>query len=914
MTETLLQTKFQVPVLPPSLVERELLLARLNRGMGEGVKFGRRLTLITAPAGYGKTTLAVSWLEERIKAGAWQTASEKKIAGERATIIWLSLDADDGEAQRFLRILLAALREAGARLQEALPRAEASAPLPPAADLARDLINGFAATERRYVLALDDYHCVAGGVTDEVLSQLLRHQPSNLHILITSRSEPRGLPLAQLSARQQVLALTKEDVRFTMAESRQFLRLRVEQSLPESELQHVIRQTGGWAVGLQMASLTLQRHREQGARELLSALDADDGHLAAYLAQEVLSQLPEALQAFLLRTSIARRLCASLCQALIEDGPGNAAHVADDSESLLAELVARGLFISQVDGERKWYRYHALFASFLQRRLERTESQLVGVLQRRAAEWHRKNGSPHEAVYHARMTGDEAYALEIIEGYTPWLLKRGELTTLISWLAPFPAAALQARPALGLDLAWAYLLQGLTERATALVRRLEGAVSDEQRQDLLAIRLALSRRRGDIDAARGYAKRVARYRASADRRGDITDLYRAELQLGSGDIAQARRLIGGALSAFRADEQPYLETQALYYLANVHMMQGQLQEAAALCYEALTVMERQRLPYRLGGFHNRLGLIHWEWGQLEEAARYLERGTEIARSAEQIPFFVRNALLLARVWRDQDRQEDVAALLEEARGAAARSPQAMAQLTYWQAWSALEERRPAAAEGWVAARGLSPEDDPDYYTMDGYLLLARLLRQREQMAEAQSLLRRLLALARDVGDSGAQVQTALDLAQVLLNSGKQRLAKNMVEEALTAGSTGGYIQRFANGGVSIGGLLGEVAQLYAAGRTAPFDVAYLERLLEACNVEARAISSRSPFKPTEALTPRETEVLALLARGLSNAEIAEQLHISVGTVRWHVKNIYRKLEVNNRVQAAHRLEELERGR
>ncbi len=912
MTETLLQTKFHVPVLPSSLLGREQLLGRLNRGIGDGVRFSRRLTLITAPAGYGKTTLAVSWLEERIGAGAWQTASEKEGAGEQATIIWLSLEADDGEAQRFLRVLLAALREADARLHDALPRPEASAPLPPAADLARDLVNGFATIDKRFVLALDDYHYAASGAADEVLSQLLKHQPSNLHILITSRSEPRGLPLAQLRARRQLLALTKEDVRFTPAESKQFLRLRVERSLPDSELQHLVRQTGGWAVGLQMASLALQRHGEQSTRQLLTALGADDGHLDAYLAQEVLAQLPQALHAFLLRTSILRRLCAPLCRALIELEPRNAAQ-GSDSRSLLAELVARGLFTSQIDGERNWYRYHALFASFLQRRLQQTQPQLVGALQRRAAEWHRKNGSPHEAVYHARKTSDEAYALEVIEGYTPWLLKRGELTLLISWLAPFPSAALQARPALGLDLAWAYLLQGLTERATALVEQLEGALSDELHPDLLAIRLALSRRRGDIDAARGYANQVARHGASGDGRGDITDLYRAELQLGSGDIAQARRLIGAALSAFRADEQPYLETQALYYLANVHVMQGQLQEAAALCREALTVMEHQRLPYRLGGFHNRLGLIHWEWSQLEQAARYLEKGTEIARKGQQIPFFLRNALLLARVWRDQDRQEEVATLLEEAREAATRSPQAMARLIYWQAWWALEEGRPAAAEGWVSARGLAPEDDPDYYTMDGYLLLARLLRQREQTAEAQSLLRRLLALARDVGDSGAQVQIALDLAQVLLGSGKQRLAKNSVEEALTAGSAGGYVQRFANAGVSVSRLLGEVAHLYAAGRTAPFDVAYLERVLQACNVEAKATAGRSPFRPAEPLTPRETEVLALLARGLTNPEIAQQLHISVGTVRWHVKNIYKKLEVNNRVQATRRLEELQGG-
>lgn len=910
MLAALLRTKFHMPTQPPFPLDREQLLARLNWGLIDGAKFSRRLTLIVAPAGYGKTTLAGSWLEERIGAGAWKVAGEEQVAGEQAIIVWLSLEPDDGGEQRFLRLLLAALGEADGRLRSMLPRLEVSTPLPPVTEVTRDLINSFAATERRYVLALDDYHCVAGTVADEVLSLLLRNQPPNLHILITSRGKPQGLPLAQLSARQQVLILTEQDLRFTAAESRQFLQSRASRSLSEGKLHSLIKQMGGWAVGLQMASLALQRYRNQDAQSLAKTVGADSEHIADYLAQEVLAQLPEALQTFLMRTSILRRLCAPLCQALVEFESENTVNLADGGQSRLAELVRRGLFISKIDSQGKWYRYHALFASFLQRRLEQTEPQLVGGLQQRAAEWHRKNGSPHEAVYHAQRTNDTAYVLEVIESYTPELLKRGELTMLIGWLAPVPIDALQTHPALALDLAWAYLLQGLPEGAMALVERLESLPSNEQRQDLLAIRLTIARRQGDMEAARYYAKSVAQRGAFDKGGGHIIDLYRAELQLENGNTAHARRLISGALSAFRANGQPYLETQALYYLANAHIMQGQLQEAEALCREALEVMERHNLPYRLGGFHNRLGLIHWEWGRLEEAASFLEPGTEIARKEGQVPFFIRNALLLARVWRDQGRMEDVCALLEEARVAAARSAQAMAQLIYWQARWALEEGQPAAAERWVAAQGLGAEDEADYYTVDGYLLLARLLWWREQRMAAQNLLRRLLALTREVGDCGAQVQIALDLAQVLLGSGKERLAKNMVEEALTAGSPGGYVQRFVNAGVPIGLLLDEVVQLYAGGRIAPFDVSHLERVLDACNVEARAISGRSPFRPAVALTPRETEVLALLARGLSNAEIAEQLHISVGTARWHVKNIYKKLEVNNRVQATRRLAEL----
>lgn len=591
-----------------------------------------------------------------------------------------------------------------------------------------------------------------------------------------------------------------------------------------------------------------------------------------------------------------------------------------DGQSLLQLLAAQGLFLTPLHDQGYWYRYHELFASFLQSRLQQSQPQLVPRLHRRAAEWHRANGSPHDAVQHAVASGDEDYALRVIDSFTPWLLQSGRLTTLISWVEPISPSAVRSHATVGLNLAWAYLIQGESERAVTLVENLETALRPQQKQERLAIRIAAARRRGDIKTARRHAREARALQGSDEQRsGGVTDLYLADLHIGRGEIAQARRLITQALQTFHAQEQPYLETQALYYLINVHITQGQLREAAALCHRALALMEQHRLPYRLGGFHNRLGLIHWEWGKLQEAATYLQEATNIARNSEQHSFFVGNALLLATVWRDQDHDAEVEELLDEVRQAAARSPQALAQFTQWQAREALQQGQPAAAAQWLSAQGLSPDDasddasddDPDYYMMDGYLLLSRLLLVQGHLSQGRRLLRRLLSLSRRISDVGAQIEILLELARLYSESDRSGVAVRMVEEALTVGSPGGYLQRFVNASADISALLARVGRMYPPASAAPFSGGYLQDLLAACGVALAPPISAPSLPPSEDLSPRELEILQLLAGGLSNPDIASRLHISVGTVRWHVKNIYGKLNVNNRVQATRRAQALD---
>ncbi|MDX1687644.1 MAG: LuxR C-terminal-related transcriptional regulator [Candidatus Promineifilaceae bacterium] len=890
MSEPLLQTKLRIPHARPDLVSRPRLFSALDAGLGaDPQQWAHKITLISAPAGFGKTTLLAAWLRRKDKRPP-------------AAAAWLSLDNDDDDLARFLAYFTAALQQVDEAIGRNLAMGQDLSGLgkslqPPSADqLLPPFINDIAAAPP-LIIVLDDVHLLDNAHIHKLLALLVQYQPSHLHLILAGRGRPSWLPLARLRARGNVTEIGAQDLRFTREESAAFL---ADLDLSEADLAALEKRTEGWIAGLQLAALALpgRGEQEQFIRVFARSFAGNDRYLADYLADEVLRQLEPATQRFLLHTAILDQMCAALC---------NAVSGRDDGQRLLEKLERDGLFVTPLDNERRWYRYHRLFAQYLRHRLRREQPEILPRLHRRTSRWYAEREMAHAAVRHALAIGAPEEALALIDRYDAWLFRRGEIGTLIEWLRPIPLGMLTERPGLALSLAWAWFIQGEANTAAELVETIASYVTAEDDGELFALRTALARQRGDWQAVRTWAERALDELDEGTALYGVVNLYLSDLLPGEGLAGEAKSRLTATRKLFRNLERPYLETQALYRLINLHAVRGELHQAAALCEEAFAIMVRHRLPYVVGGFHFQLGQIHWEWNQLDRAARRLQEGIEIGRRGGHVPMLAANTLLLARIQAARGEAKEAEALLGEARALAIDSPPAAERLVAWEAWTALRRGQTEPAVRWAAERDLSPADEPDYHTLDDYVLLLHLLIEQDDWAAARPLLERALQVAERGDVRGVRLQLLLYLAQHHAVEGRMAVATRTVERALALGEPGAYVRRFADEARPLLGILAHLRVHYLP-RAASYSRAYLEQVLAAFGDEAvadapgpAALAER--FRLDETLSRRELEILQLLGRGLSNPQIAEKLHISVGTVRWHVKNVYRKLDVNNRVQA-----------
>jgi len=880
MSEPLLQTKLCVPHARPDLVTRPRLFAALDAALGDDPgNWAHKVTLVSAPAGFGKTTLLAAWLRR----------DDKRLPAPAA---WLSLDEDDDDLSRFLAYLTAALQQVEATVGREIAGVGESLSFPTAGALSSPLVNDLTAAPP-LILVLDDCHLLNNRRIHEMLALLVQHQPSHFHLVLAGRGRPSWLPLARLRARGHVTEIGEQALRFTRDEAAAFL---ADMDLSEADATALEARTEGWIAGLRLAALALPGRGER--KQFIRAFSGDDRYLGDYLADEVVRHLEPSTRRFLLQTALLDQMCAPLC---------NAVTGRDDGQSMLEKLERDGLFVTPLDNARRWYRYHHLFAQYLRVRLGREQPELLPTLHRRASRWYVEQEMPHAAVRHALAVGAPEEALSLIDRYDTWLFRRGEMGTLIEWLRPIPTEMLYHRPGLALSLGWAWFAQGEADTAAALVEALAPHVTAGHMGELFALRTALARHRGEQQATRAWGERALDELGEDDILRGVVNLYLSDLLPGEGQASEAKSRLTTTLHLFRAHDRHYLETQALYRLINLHVVRGELHQAAALCQEAFATMDRHRLPYVAGGFHFRMGQIHWEWNQLDAAAPYLREGMEIGRRGGHVPLLAANTLLLVRVEGARGHTEEAEALLADVRALAIDSPQAAERLAVFQAWAALRRGQTEPAARWAAERELSPADDPDYHTLADHVLLIRLLTSQDDWSAARPLLQKALRVAQRGGVRGAHLQLLLCLAQQHAAEGRMAVSTRTVERALALGEPGGYVRRFVDGGRPLLGILVQLRDRYLQ-RAAPYSHAYLEQVLDAFDGEAVNAAPRPPalaerFRLDETLSRRELEILQLLGRGLSNPQIAQKLHISVGTVRWHVKNIYRKLEVNNRVQA-----------
>lgn len=903
VTDTLLQTKLHIPRLRPSLVPRPRLVQQLKTGPAG------KLILISAPAGSGKTTLIAS-----------------SVADGGFPVAWLSLDKDDNRAGRFLAYLIAACRKAAPRVGDEAAQLLTAAPQTPAGLILTSLINDLDASDQTMVLVLDDYHVISSQAVHEALTFLLDHSPAALHLVIASRSDP-PLPLARLRARGQMVELRAADLRFTGAEAAQFLNDVMGLHLDAKAITALTKRTEGWIAGLQMAALSM-RDRED-VSGLIQGFSGTNRYILDYLLEEVLTREPEAVQTFLLQTAVLTQLTGPLCDAVT--GTAN-------SQEMLEQLERRNLFVVPLDDDRRWYRYHHLFADLLQARLQQTEPDQPARLLARAATWCEANGRLAEAITYALSAHDFAGAATLIERIWGETISRGEVETVDSWLQALPADVVRNSARLGVARCWVLWFQGRISQIEAPVVAAEQAVDAlsepvdaELPAQLAALRAFVARYDQALETAVSHAERARRLlpetlppRTGAQLRS-LVFLALASAYDGGGELAKAADAYAETIRLSRLGNSAAGVTGITYRLAGVLRLLGRLRDAEAACREALAFVEAQgmaRLP-ATGILHLALSEVLVEQNELAAAEQRLLQATQLSHTAALGQWSgrltaIRNAApALARLRLAKGDVAGGLTAVQEARASLPEppSPLAAAELLALEAnilirQGDLNEAARCVAEaeqlaGWD--RGLTGE----LVT----LAAARLQVARRAPDASIHELTHFLDATTASGRLGAAMELYLLRSLAFDQQGDQRAAEADLVHALALAEPEGYVRIFVEEGQPVQRLLTQ----WLSHADAPDLQKYAVHLLSQFAAEQR-MRAAGPEDPAsvgdpsaslvEPLSLRELEVLQIMALGKTNKEIAQQLVIAPGTVKAHSASIYRKLDVANRTEAVGRAREL----
>ncbi len=912
METLLLHTKLYIPQLPSNHVARPHLVQKLNQGLKS------ILTLVAAPAGFGKTSLLCEWVHQ----------SAQRIA-------WLSLEKDDNDLERFLSYVIAAIQEIDERFGLELQTSLQAPQPPPVEILLTMLVNEIDTIENNFSLVLDDYHVITTPAIHHALNFILNHAPPRMHLLIASRADP-FLPLPRFRARGQMIELRADDVRFTPQETAAYLNHVMGLGLSADHIASLQKRTEGWIAGLHLAALSMKGM--QNPAQFIATLIGDDRYIIDYLVDEVLAQRPSGTKDFLLKTSILARMNAPLCDAVT--GQSN-------SKVTLGALDQANLFIVPLDNRRHWYRYHRLFADLLRQRLEESYSPFeITSLHQLASRWYEQNDYLFESIEHSLAGEDYENAIRLIEQGTEQIFATSQLVALTRIWDQIPQDHLLNHPKLCMIFSWAWLATGHPDETDACLQLVERSIGEEASVlsseneaeynlspealgalvEVAVIRAQLAISRGDIPEALKLSQLV--HPLLDDEKGaylynpPVASMTVVNFSLGlahefSGELEAAENALTEALVLGKEQGNIHIVAVTHGHLAKIHRIRGQIQSAMQFCKQGisdLTEMAGGRTPMS-GLLLSELGLIQYEHNDLKLAQDSFQEAINLAK-----PWAFWEGLLpaysgQARVKLAQGDKEGAFEALDELESLGKISPERMMPVlnsSRARLWAS--EGNLTAAMDWVHAAGMDIDDEISYPQEGDFILFARILIAAKKWDEADRLIGRLVTAAETGKRNGRLLELLVLRASLLEAQRKGEEALEVITRALEIGKINGYVRVFLDQGAPM-------ADLMRRTLSRGIESEYVSKLLAAIERETKdegrmtddATSSGvlGPLSFVEKLSDRELEVLRLLKTELSGPEIARELTIALSTMRTHTQNIFSKLNVSNRRAAVRRAEELE---
>lgn len=885
MSEILLNNKLFIPPLRPNLVVRPRLTDRFMQGLQQG----RKVTLISAPAGFGKTTLITACLQQ---------------AAATHHACWVSLDSSDNDLSRFLTYLVAAIQTSQPDFGEGLMSTLTSLQSPDPDGLTRALLNELTTMRQPIILVLDDYHVITEPAIHATLEVLVDYLPPTIHLALTSRADPL-LALPRWRVRNQLTDIHADDLRFLGQEARDFLQQTMGLDLGETAVSTLESRTEGWVAGLQLAVMSLRGYENPEAH--ISSFTGSDRLVTDYLLSEVLSHQSVAMQRFLLHTSIFERFDAALCDHLLNQS---------GSQQMLDTLEQINLFLIPLDNQRRWYRYHHLFADLLRDRLKRDVAETeIAALHHRAADWFLAQAQRADAIRHTLQANDFDRAAQLIAATPASMLWAQSGAGLIrQWGRVLPQSAIRRHPRAAFLIGAAHMIVGEVQALQAYLALVaDGANLPKVLQTEISILHAiLARNDGNHQQALTLLEAARPFLSAID--PAVQNIARLQLAINhyeTGHLDKAQKALEALqeklVIASETDLSMWLQT--LQIQANLAWNRANLTEAEQIYRSGMRLVEEAESASPMAGLMiNGLGGLHFEWNEIEEAAAYFHRSVVLGNRTGITDVSIEANLgeaSIAILQGDSDKAEtildDLIALIRPANLAGISETSEAIRANYYMQMGKL-----ATAVRWANASGYQLQDRPAYSQCSYYRLLAEVrLAEARETGDTTALpqIASLLAYLQDMLQTAGYTQGVLEIhilqALTFDMMGKQTAALSSLQSALNLAQPGGYIRTFVRFGRPLQTLLLQVN--YA-------DPNYVRRILAAFPQPSESATATGIH--TDLLTEREWDVLNELAAGLTNKEIQSKLFVSKNTVRTHLKNLYSKLGVDNRTQAVIRAREM----
>jgi len=901
--EQLLTTKLYIPPTRPELVPRPRLIDRLNQGLH------RKLTLISAPAGFGKSTLVSEWVDNIRSAAENESQIDNRIA-------WLSLDEGDNDPARFLAYLITALQiidsSIGQQAQTVFQSQQQLLVDPILMTLVNDITQlsdpHLEKSNKDFVLILDDYHVIEEPSIHQAIDFLLEHNPPQLHLVILTRIDP-PLSLSRLRVRNQMVEIRGSNLHFSGKEVDIFLNEIMKLGLAPEEITMLETRTEGWIAGLQLAAISLQD--QVNNMEFIRAFSGDNRFVIDFLLDEVMLRQPEDVRRFLLRTSVLGRMCGPLCDTVVNSSDEESTL---DGQGLLEYLDRANLFIVPMDNQRKWYRYHHLFSEVLLNRLRKTELSQLPTLHLRASKWFEDEGEHDLALHHALAAGNLERAAQLVEQNALDLLVHSRLTRLKKWFESLPKDLISSRPKLCIYRGWLQILIGTTEDANRCVQVTEQILSSAPLQDkaeeqeilglIYGLKARIALKTGGLGKADEFANQTLNYIIEGSPIHSHVAIIKGLAAFWDGDLETADLALREAVSISQECNHRFMTVEATIWLGYIKTLRGQLHQAVKLYRDALQFAdldEKRKIPIA-GSAYIGLALVEREWNNLEVAESLLLDGFDMCNLFGNPQAW---HIAMAHVKNAQGNQDDAFDEIQIAEQMGAGADVAFSHLNIDIGRVSLMLSPVGGnlteAVRWAEDSGLDADDMPSFSQRVAYTMLARVLIAQGKIAQAYGLLVKLRNDAEISDRKGDLIKILALQALSLQTQGDTDQAITTLEKSLTLAESGGFIRIFVDEGPPMAHLLYEAA-------TRGIAPDYVSRLLGAFRVAEAKQAASSQTQPPEAeliepLSERELEVLQLIAEGLTNQEVSSRLYLSLHTVKAHTRNIYSKLGVNNRTLA-----------
>jgi len=884
----LLATKLYIPGLRSSLVHRARLVERLNKGIL------RKLTLVSAPAGFGKTTLLGEWIDQT-----------------QLRVAWISLDNGDNDPVYFIKYLIAALQRIDPKVGETSLTLLQSPQQPPLDTVIINLIQEIDVIPDDFVLILDDYHSIDTVKIHRLVEFLIDRMPSQMHLVVATRIDP-NLPLARLRVRGQLNEFRVSDLCFTLDETALFFNQVMKLGLSNQDIAKLESRTEGWIAGLQLAGLSMQGRSD--IPEFVKAFAGDNRLIVDYLAEEVVNLQPVNVQDFLLQTSILNRLSEPLCD-WVTDQTG--------SQKMLEELERANLFLIPLDNKRRWYRYHHLFADLLRQRLGQKGRKTIDHLYIKASQWFEANGFTEEAIEHALAAQEFERTANLIDAFIEEKWRGGEQLKLFKWLDQLPDEFKLRKPNLGICHARFLFESGHQEAAEKRLEQLEESIVNMPASNLGilnekfgttedAVKMALQGRTAAIKAymatRRGDILGIAEYSQQAlDCLSDKDHSWRAIVAISSaialqikGKMAAAIDALYEAVAAANEAGNVYFYLTTRIWLAIVLKLAGRLPESVDIARQLIEEVDEGKLSFSAAAGHawGTWGEMLYELNELEEAHRYSKKGVALMEQSHDVSYLGWRYSCLVKIQCSKHNLGGAGEIVPKIDRLVATSvvpPWILTQIKAVKARIYLMRGDKDSQEKWVKECGLKLDGEITILNEAEYVMIARILIAQGRIDDALALLNRLIAEAEKTGRIFHQIESLVLKALVLKKTDQESESKAAAGQALELARPGGYIRIFVDEGPPMAELLEQMLEARE-----PIPRGFVKKLLPAFRLRKIVETDDGLVEP---LSERELEVLRFIAGGLSNQKITEELFISMSTVKTHLRNIYGKLEVHSRTEA-----------